>query len=541
MGRIYSEAKQVLVWLGPAADRSDDIMEAWRDIGQAARKLDMESYFTVEKLPILAKMVADSDPDPKDALTRRYQALLRRAVGVFLPLIRDDSMWKWFCRPWFGRAWVVQEFCLCEDTVFVCGDKRLDVNLVLLAVMIRGYSATGARLRMYRDGGVSLKQMDELTGEPTGRLFSCRQRRWKFIRGEPRATGDQLHALLKKLYVEHRTEAREQRDRIYSLLGLAVDAEALKITPNYTDKGDAGTARILTDAARRMITNTHSGRIDVLCCTQFPKPPGLADHLPSWVPGWQTNMRRSFYKIIEPVARHIFSACGDLFDVQPIPSDDPRVLGLKGFVVDTIEAVSSGEPLALTGDFDAAIILEYFSQIDTFVNISLTKNHSVAVYPSRERRAEARWRVPIADLYWTGTSYMNRAPPESELYHKQAIDALEFVLECNRLSAEIRDTRLAEFRWNEKYQARELGADYRESMNNVVGKRPFLTQNGYVGLAPSGAKAGDVVVVFCGGRIPFVLRPMIQGRFAFVGEAYCDGIMDGEIAEGGQLEDLFLM
>jgi hypothetical protein len=57
-------------------------------------------------------------------------------------------------------------------------------------------------------------------------------------------------------------------------------------------------------------------------------------------------------------------------------------------------------------------------------------------------------------------------------------------------------------------------------------------------------KAGDVVVVFCGGRIPFVLRPLpcqMEHQFALIGEAYCDGSMDGECAEEGASQDLFLV
>lgn len=61
-------------------------------------------------------------------------------------------------------------------------------------------------------------------------------------------------------------------------------------------------------------------------------------------------------------------------------------------------------------------------------------------------------------------------------------------------------------------------------------------------------------MVFCGGRIPFVLRPMEfevivatrgrrrkRGLFSFVGEAYCDGVMDGEAVEGGKLREFYLV
>jgi hypothetical protein len=62
-------------------------------------------------------------------------------------------------------------------------------------------------------------------------------------------------------------------------------------------------------------------------------------------------------------------------------------------------------------------------------------------------------------------------------------------------------------------------------------------------MGPAEVVVGDVVVVFCGGRIPFVLRPREggEGVFEFVGEAYCDGVMDGEAAEGGELTEFFMV
>ncbi|KAM0346309.1 hypothetical protein ACHAPU_005740 [Fusarium lateritium] len=85
----------------------------------------------------------------------------------------------------------------------------------------------------------------------------------------------------------------------------------------------------------------------------------------------------------------------------------------------------------------------------------------------------------------------------------------------------------------EGLQGGQANHSYRESMRKMQGKRPFLTRMGYLGMGPVEGQPDDLVVVFCGGRIPFVLRPTDEdGKFQLVGEAYCDGIMDGEIAAG---------
>lgn len=569
MGSIYSRAEQVLVWLGPSGNDSDSLMEVWQRVGQAARDFGMEDYYTLEKWPLLFRIMNNVDPaDPK---TAEYQALLKTAAADFVPLIAREVLRHWFARPWFTRAWIVQELCLCPDTVFVCGTQTVAVDLVMLAIQILQSSIAQLGKSVYLDK-VPFPLLSDITDEPTARLFSCRQRRRKFDRGEPNATGDPLHALLRKLYVQHSTNATLPRDRIFSLLGLAVDAPNLSITPDYCHPFDPATeARILTAAARAMITGptipsatSPSGlprRVDhILCFSQFPKTPDLAPHLPSWVPDWRANLQPSFYEINEVVSEHLFAACGS--QIQIVPATRPlglppyleadRVLGLAGYLVDEIREVAEGEAWDNMSP-DAARFVGYFEQVDGLVEKAMARNDTPPpALCSETRWKEGRWRVPIGDLYWTPKGDIERAPAEVEFYHRQCVEGMRFLVECTLLSDQEQEIRFEEWRWKEKRENGELGADYRESMKYMIGERPFLTRLGYLGMGPTQAVAGDVVVVFCGGRIPFVLRPVEskwatteksrKGLFEFVGEAYCDGIMDGEILGcSREIEEFFLV
>lgn len=60
------------------------------------------------------------------------------------------------------------------------------------------------------------------------------------------------------------------------------------------------------------------------------------------------------------------------------------------------------------------------------------------------------------------------------------------------------------------------------------GRVLFTTANGYIGLAPHGTREGDLVFVILGGEVPFVLRPYDDG-YEFIGEAYVQGVMNGEV------------
>jgi hypothetical protein len=556
MGPIYAGAEQVLVWLGPAANGSDTLMEAWQSVGQAAREFGLESYFTKERWPLLARILNNEDPtDPK---TIEYETLLKAGAETFAPLVQPEIFRHWFARPWFTRAWTVQEFCLCDNTLFVCGTKTVQAELVMLSIQILQYSISRLYETIYAPAGASLPLIDELTQEPTARLFSCRQRRRKFDRREPHAPGDELHSLLRKLYVEHNTQAWLHRDRIFSLLGLAVDAAHLGLTPDYAEQDSpAADARILAQAARAMMTNPVTGRLDILSYSQRPKHPALAAHLPTWAPDWRGSLHRSFYYIHESVSEHLFAACGEGYlAVRPLPVPDVEengsVLGLAGFRVDSIVAVAEGVAW-MDMSFSADRFALFFSQIDSLFERGMAEHAEVPeLYDgSAERRAEARWRVPTGDLFWTRISDMHRAEAsEVVVAHQQCREMVQFFGECERAPAEAQERMFKEWDWEGKREREELGTFYQESMRYMIRKRPFLTSEGYLGMGPAGAEAGDVVVVFCGGRIPFMLRPtksdLMVGEekkqlFEFVGEAYCDGVMDGEIVDKRELSEFYII
>ncbi|RYO74916.1 hypothetical protein DL764_010660 [Monosporascus ibericus] len=99
---------------------------------------------------------------------------------------------------------------------------------------------------------------------------------------------------------------------------------------------------------------------------------------------------------------------------------------------------------------------------------------------------------------------------------------------------------------------------YTSNLYRAIGRRLFLTERGYVGLGPEHMENGDAVVVLVGSSVPHILRPdvetdavvgssqtnvghegkvsSVEPRWSYVGEAYCDGIMDGELLREGRLD-----
>ncbi|XP_014558833.1 hypothetical protein COCVIDRAFT_62637, partial [Bipolaris victoriae FI3] len=61
----------------------------------------------------------------------------------------------------------------------------------------------------------------------------------------------------------------------------------------------------------------------------------------------------------------------------------------------------------------------------------------------------------------------------------------------------------------------------------------LITKKGRLGISAMTVEEGDIVVLVSGVQMPFILRPT-GTRYLVVGEAYIDGIMDGEAAEDGE-------
>lgn len=62
----------------------------------------------------------------------------------------------------------------------------------------------------------------------------------------------------------------------------------------------------------------------------------------------------------------------------------------------------------------------------------------------------------------------------------------------------------------------------------------------WLGLAPENARIGDFVAILEGGKVPYILRKREQAsrdsteRWELIGDAYVDGIMDGEATQTGE-------
>ena len=71
------------------------------------------------------------------------------------------------------------------------------------------------------------------------------------------------------------------------------------------------------------------------------------------------------------------------------------------------------------------------------------------------------------------------------------------------------------------------------------GRKFNASSNRYLGWVPEETKQGDLICIFKGSDVPYILRPFREGRYILIGESYIHGIMEGERLAGGRLEQEF--
>jgi hypothetical protein len=516
MCQIYSQADEVLVWLGPAADESDSLMDIWDSVGREARDWGLEEYYTKERFSELQEIIAQTDPS--DEKTISFHEICKTASEKF----DVRAMVAWYKREWFSRVWIIQEFCLGACTIFICGEKKVHIDLVRYATHVYDFAA-----RYWKDKERTKEEtrcLSEMQADATQSLFASRSRRRKFECNG--ATGDSLFQLLQRNHIGIKKGATDPRDRIYGLLALSNDNDKLGIKPDYAN---SCTEQIYTSTARAIIK---AGDLDLLRLVQFPK---YRNQLPSWVPDWRGRLYPCFSTVTpNPTQLRLFASSGSTTP-SLLSTDSSNILGVEGYLVDEIEDVGSPWFVPDDAEFNSVVCHNYLSQIKYMCTIAAAKGFTI--YDDPQRKSEAFWRIPIGDVEDTVTRSICRATSSFFEGFKSCLGLFEAFQQMKLASTT--EEMDAIFKPSEEHQ--DAATRYRGRMYAMRDKRPYMSKKGYVGLGPVTTSPGDMIVVLIGAQVPFILRPRGEHRFFLLGESYCDGVMDGEMGTRRSKQEFFLV
>ena len=425
MRKIYSEAENVVIWLGE--EGPDDYMAF---------------QFVPDLLSRLPNLSAIHGEVKRRGIIFRFRCPFLRSPGW-------NALSRIFSRPYFRRSWIVQEVALARHAVVHCGPHVIDWDLLAAA----GSYQMGQLPSNPEDAHDAIAAIMELHRNVHGRSIN----------------------IVDTLFMSYRFNCTDPRDKVFAMLGLT---EALVLQPSYY----ARVEDVYLTTTQYLILEF--GNLDILCCVFHPKTIAT---LPSWVPDWQAQ---------PAVKRKLGKSTVRAPDVpcqQVSYSDNDRALIVEGWCLASIATVAN----VFTPD-DIDSVNQWHEWWEFF-----EKNiHPEGKFPSKQYM-----RTLLAGESLPGIT------SDEELH--SAYSAWQV---CSRLGGCTPPMSLAD----ENEKSNEFGCAVTET---CFGRRLFATAQHNLGLAPSEARAGDVVCFLGNSSTPFILRPR-GSYFEFVGESYVHGFVE---------------
>jgi hypothetical protein len=295
-----------------------------------------------------------------------------------------------------------------------------------------------------------------------------------------------------------------ERDKIFGLLGLAIDVDKSSFDPDY----DSPLETVVRRYANEFIAR---GQIfDLLCRAGDRKAYPFASWIPSWTGGDYPHTISTWYS-----GAGFYSASGATITNAFISTDRPEALTISGVFVDSV---------ASTG----AVTLEN-SDMWTFINSLHELLDCMDAYPTGESLEKVKILLPIGNA---SRPYLERSGDVRKSVQYEAIresgfnwaemgsrfTSIQSMVDFLRQNDDVRAT------WWKYWQT---ASAFSLRLSNA---RFHTTSRGFAGLVPPGTQKGDIIAVFHGGGVPFVVRPEAgeDALFRLIGECYVHGLMHGE-------------
>jgi hypothetical protein len=568
MDRIYRQAKKLLIWLG------DD--DSLTNIG-----VEMLELFACAHEAYRAKTSSYSSKTVMEIIGTKEESPLLRSLGM-PPL--SWSQWQavvsFYRRSWFSRSWTVQEFALARDAHFVCGRFVVDWRIVYSAATFlyhSGWAHYAAQVEMppdmmykrpYDEPLIILVRSHDIFHESFIRLVGLKRlqnkmslQRW----GNSTATMP-LQAILGLSWANSCTNPA---DRVYAYLGTVPRASWQGLTIDYIRPVEM----TYLQATWVMIKCTDSLRI--LSFVETKSGRQYTD-LPSWVPDYSARRAgiplESGYDMAfggHGPARYNATS-GTNFGEQVKDTLSP-VLAVRGHLQSTVVAVPPAQILPPTyahlsillkawhllqhlrrlpthhfwrtiisdedllgHEFPASThcasyvfdtwLTMFKSQAEMIVFLESTSATGLPAHKEALRKAFVAYavlskdpRIPVAC-----------AEVAAEEYH-----TLPYETMCRYIQHAFPDIAARKSAGEVALSTARAGQVLEARMGQ---KTLFMASGDSFGKGPALMRAGDQVWLLRGARVPYVLRPLGDGTYEFLGEAYVHGIMQGEALDKGNVD-----
>jgi Heterokaryon incompatibility protein (HET) len=522
MGQIYRQCKETLVWLGPKSDDSDKAIEFLHSLSSYRFKFARQARKDEkEQSKLMAEAFLQSSH-------RRHWAALE----------------KLFTRPWWTRVWTLQEFILSKEAVFYCGTKTLSRKVLDSSLFAMWLCSFANKL-------------------PVTSSWSSAWGRRRLLQWYKHKEGRKLHdsgpiplVAMVSYFSDH--NATNDHDRIYSLLGLAIDAKKLVPVTRY----DTTIAEAYEELVKNFIKEYQS--LDIICFSHIfnrRADESESSHLPSWVPDWRVKLEPMVVPLmVSQSGRDHIGNLRPLHAYEHTTSyyasgrTSPRVsypslgkISCEGILLDVVDGLSA----CISNN-------EILGRLEPMVQSTSSKNA-----PSNRRRSKSETFDTANDLVQQICDTLVLKRRDRYLCHTSRIQ--QYVIEfSNFCSKALADTTAVNWRFADWYTMNKsfqiqgftletLTKEFCEKVGNwswvdffdtsnwesylarfsdttiKMARRLMTTDNGLIGMAPLRAANGDLVCVLYGCSVPVVLRKRGElDEYEFIGECYMDDYMYGK-------------
>ncbi|KAJ3536991.1 hypothetical protein NM208_g6495 [Fusarium decemcellulare] len=542
MREIFGRAKTVYLWLGTGTTESDLTMDLICRFGPRAQSCDaanswhgteieqkISSY--IEKGSCLQE--TDDNTSSACKLARLFYDLLNEeGLQTQSPLI--TGILDVLQRDYWHRIWIIQEVVLAKEARVVAGAK---------SVSLEDFDATFTAIWRCASFRRMRPEWDDFCMDLSGTLYDIKS---LYIRRHQREIPTRITVQLVDILWESgiapgrpHYSATDPRDILFGLLGILTEDQTRGICVDYTKS----VSQVFTTLTRLLMS---AGKgVSFSFNLDFCNPGEPTADLPTWVPNWQ-EIGMWGVKTYRINYSGTYKATGrSRGQVAALSVEGPdNILHRFGCRVDVITEVMHPPEWILADPYSASIINDadnWFRSIAAFTKLGPESGPEedyiwrtvMSLESNRTLSATGKERVSLnEDTRALNRKIMRMQHVDAESLTDQEVKYIRngpLYMDFGSSSQALNDEQVSSFVRQRRWY---LGTQNR---NRTL----FKTSEGMLGLGHVGIETGDIVTLIWGVCSPIILRQRPDGGFYFRGDAYVDGIMQGEYLENDPIEEEF--
>lgn len=475
MRAIYQNADSVAVWLGTQYNESREALKLARDV-----------------------LSCSSSQEIQNLLAKREDDLIS-----LVRLLRRQYWW---------RIWVVQEVTCGRRSTIYCGDDEIE------------WKALDRVCDIFKEHEVFLLKLFYKNHSYVRTLIAGGPKSLQLSRYSP---GNTVPPLLELLTSHKGKKSTDPKDKVFALVGISSSRHTFgKIDYSNSMK------EVYSHTARHIISNTN--RLEVICLKQHDVP---EYNLPSWAPNW-TRAPSSTATLVGLHHREPpFKASGDTTaTVAFLAAGD--VLKVTGTVIDTVKDVSRRFLKKSSPSDPVPPLRAFLSWWKVFVQSRSDSLPDQAVFA--RAISCGNWDFDDEDGYATKLDAMFALSEELLSEEDTHISGPPSRVSTYPITRSTTMSESVTSLLDEEIDEDDVYSGEKEQVATILSasvtmnkRRLIISETGLVGLGLWNAEVGDLICVLLGCNFPVLLRKS-GVHYVLVGEAYIDGIMNGEALQGLQ-------